>query len=269
MIDFQFKTRYTVNDLVEIMRILRSEQGCPWDREQDHHTIRRNFLEETCEVLEAIDLKDSVLLREELGDVLLQIVFHAQMEAEKNIFNFDDVADEICQKLIVRHPHVFGDIQADTAGEVLKNWEAIKQETKQQHTYTDTLTSVPKTLPALMRASKLGHRAQRAGMDFSGVEDALAALESEIAELKASIAQKDEPAIQEELGDVLFSAVNVSRKLNADPEESLVRACDKFIARFAKAEELIRLEGKDIDMKSLGINELDAYWRKAKEQLKL
>ena len=267
MIDFQIKNRYTVNDLVDIMRLLRGENGCPWDKEQDHHTIRKNFLEETYEVLEAIDLEDTDLLREELGDVLLQIVFHTQLEAEKRAFDFDDVANEICHKLIVRHPHVFGNTEVSNSGDVLKNWDNIKQQTKHQETYTDTLRSVPRVLPALMKASKVGQRAKRAGMDFQNALDALDSLESEIAELKTSMLEKDAQAIYDELGDVLFSAVNVSRKLEIDPEECLSRASEKFIERFAAVEELIRLEGKNIDMKTLSIDALDVYWRKAKKQL--
>lgn len=264
MIDFPIKNRYTIYDLVEIMRLLRGENGCPWDREQDHHSIRKNFLEETYEVLEAIDLGDTALLREELGDVLLQVVFHARMEEEKGSFNMDDVADEVCKKLITRHPHVFGDVTVENSGEVLKNWDTIKQQTKQQETYTETLRAVPKVLPALMRASKVGQRAKRAGMDFRNVQEALDALESEVAELKAALSEDNAQAVNEELGDVLFSAVNVARKLEIDPEECLSKASDKFIERFALTEECIRLEGKNIDMKTLSIDELDVYWRNAK-----
>lgn len=265
MIDFEFKKSYTVNDLVEIMTLLRSENGCPWDKEQDHHTIRKNLLEETYEVLEAIDNDDPILLREELGDVLLQVVFHSEMEAEKGCFNFDDVADEICKKLIVRHPHVFGNLDVNNSKEVLKNWDNIKQKTKKQETYTETLKSVPKVFPALMKSYKIGQRAKRAGMDFKDVNDAFERLESEIAELKASLNENNAEDIYDELGDVLFSTVNVARKLEFDPEECLSKACDKFIERFAKVEELIGLEGKNINMKSLSIDELDAYWHKAKK----
>ena len=264
MVDFQFKKSYTVNDLIDIMKLLRSENGCPWDKEQDHHSIRKNFLEETYEVLEAIDNDDPTLLREELGDVLLQIIFHSQMESEKGSFDFDDVADEICKKLIIRHPHVFGDLDVNNSKEVLKNWDNIKQQTKNQETYTETLESVPKVLPALMRSYKVGQRAKRAGMDFTDTIDALQGFECEVSELKTSISENNTDAIYDELGDVLFSAVNVARKLEIDPEECLSRACEKFIGRFSKVEELIRLEGNGIDMKTLSIDELNAYWQKAK-----
>lgn len=260
--DFTFKKRYNIEDMLEIMRILRSENGCPWDREQDHHSIRKDFIEEVYEAVEAIDLEDTALLREELGDVLLQVVFHSRIEEEKGSFNFDDVVNEVCQKLVIRHPHVFGDVSVKNSDDVLKNWNNIKQETKGQETYTETLESVCSALPALMRAQKLGQRAKRAGLDFADTVSALDALESEIAELKAAIAENSN--VEEEIGDVLFSAVNVSRLCGYDAEEALTRSSDKFIDRFRKTEELTRFDGTD--MKSLNIDELDAYWQKAKKQ---
>lgn len=259
--DFEFKKCYNIDDLIDIMRILRSENGCPWDREQDHHSIRKDFIEEVYEAAEAIDLEDTELLREELGDVLLQVVFHSRIEEEKGSFKFGDVVNEVCQKLIIRHPHVFGDVSVKNSEDVLKNWNNIKQETKGQETYTETLESVCSTLPALMRAQKVGQRAKRAGMDFESVQTALEALESEIAELKKAVAEQSN--IEEELGDVLFSAVNVSRLCGIDSEEALSRSTDKFIDRFRKTEELTRFDG--VDMRSLNIDQLDAYWRKAKE----
>ena len=160
-VSFEFKEKYTISDLLEIMRLLRTPEGCPWDREQTHESIRSNLLEETHEALEAIDRGDMPLLQEELGDVLLQVVFHAQMEQEKGSFTFDDVVDGICKKLVVRHPHVFGGVTADDAGQVLKNWDAIKRETKGGKTQADMLRAVPRALPALMRAGKVQNRARR------------------------------------------------------------------------------------------------------------
>lgn len=258
--DFEFKEKYNINDMLKIMEILRSENGCPWDREQDHHSIRKDFIEEVYEAVEAIDLEDTALLREELGDVLLQVVFHSRIEEENGSFCFDDVVDEVCQKLIIRHPHVFGDVKVKNTAEVLSNWNDIKQETKGQESYTDTLKSVCSTLPALMRAEKTGKRAKRAGLDFKNVEDALNALESEIAELKVAISE--EGNVNEEMGDVLFSAVNVARLLDIDAEESLTASTDKFVKRFEIVENLTRCDGKD--MSSLNIDELDVYWQKAK-----
>ena len=258
--DFEFKDRYDINDLLRIMEILRSENGCPRDREQDHKSIRKDFLEETYEVCEAIDLEDSELLREELGDVLLQVVFHARIEEEQGRFTFADSVNDVCRKLIVRHPHVFGEVKVKDSEDVLRNWNDIKQKTKGQETYTETLRSVCGALPALMRAQKIGKRAERAGMDFPDAEAALKSLESEIEEVKAASAENE----AEELGDMLFAAVNVVRKKGYDAEELLTRAADKFVDRFEKTENMVRCEGKD--MRSLDIDTLDAYWQKAKNQ---
>ncbi len=260
--DFQFKSKYDINDMLDIMRILRSENGCPWDKEQDHKSIRKDLIEEAYEAIEAIDTDNSELLREELGDVLLQVVFHARIEEEAGRFDFGDVVNEVCQKLVLRHPHVFGDVTAETSEEVLKNWNDIKQKSKGQETYYETLTSVSPSLPALMRAQKVGQRAKRAGMDFRNVNEAIAQLESEIAELKEAVAANDAAGMDEELGDVIFSCTNVARQIGIDSEESLTRSTEKFMDRFKKTEEMLRCDG--IDMRSLNIDELDVYWRKAK-----
>ena len=262
MVEYQQKEFYRIGALVDIVRLLRGEGGCPWDREQTHKSIKSDLIEETCEVIEAIDLEDKALLREELGDVLLQVVFHCRIEEETESFNFDDVCDEICKKLIIRHPHVFGDVTANTTDQVLKNWDAIKMETKGQEKYTDTLTSVAKSLPALMRAQKVGKRAMRAGMDFRCAEDAVACISNEKAELDAAIANGDKANIEEEIGDLLFSCVNAARHLGVDAEQALKDATEKFIKRFSVTEELVSAE--NIDMKELPIEELDTYWDKAK-----
>jgi tetrapyrrole methylase family protein/MazG family protein len=262
MVEYQQKEFYRIGDLVDIVRLLRGEGGCPWDREQTHKSIKSDLIEETCEVIEAIDLEDKALLREELGDVLLQVVFHCRIEEETESFNFDDVCDEICKKLIIRHPHVFGDVTANTTDQVLKNWDAIKMETKGQEKYTDTLTSVATSLPALMRAQKVGKRAMRAGMDFRCAEDAVACISNEKAELDAAIANGDKANIEEEIGDLLFSCVNAARHLGVDAEQALKDATEKFIKRFSVTEELVSAE--NIDMKELPIEELDTYWDKAK-----
>lgn len=263
MVDFQQKNNYSIDDLITIVKLLRSDGGCPWDKEQTHRSIRNDFLEETCEAIEAIDLGDSELLREELGDVLLQVVFHCRIEEEKSSFSFDDVCDEICKKLIIRHPHVFGSVNADNTEQVLKNWDAIKMKTKGQETYTDTLKSVAATLPALMRAQKVGKRAMRAGMDFSCAEDAIACINAEKNELDKAVADGDKANIEEEIGDLLFSCVNAARHLGVDAELALKASTDKFIRRFSVTEELTAAD--NIDMKSLSIKELDVYWEKAKQ----
>lgn len=262
MVEYQQKDKYYINDLIDIVRLLRSEGGCPWDIEQTHQSIRQDFLEETCEVLEAIDLNDSDLLCEELGDVLLQVIFHCRIEEENNSFKFDDICDGICKKLIIRHPHVFGEVKVDSTNDVLANWDAIKMETKHQETYTETLESVAKSLPALMRAQKVGKRAMRAGMDFNSTEDAMACISAEKTELDEAVSTGDKSRIEEELGDLLFSCVNTARHLGIDAELALKNATDKFIKRFSVTENLVRSD--DVDMKSLPIEELDKYWNKAK-----
>lgn len=264
-VHFERKDRYTIDDLLKIMQMLRSPEGCPWDREQTHASIRKNFLEETYEVLEAIDNQDPALLREELGDVLLQVVFHAQMEAERGVFDFADVVHDICAKLIVRHPHVFAGIhlQEGSSDEVLANWEAIKKRQKGQKTQTETLLSVPKVLPALMRSTKVQQRASKTGFDYPNLEGAMADLHAELAELEAEVDAGEQDKACEELGDLLFSAVNVSRFLKTDAEETLTRACEKFIGRFEKVEKLAGERG--INMRSAGMEQLDALWREAKK----
>ncbi len=262
MVDFDFKGKYGIEDLLKIMKLLRGPGGCPWDAEQNHESIRNSLIEETYEVIEAIDLKDRELLLEELGDVLLQVVFHAQMEEEADSFDFSDVCDGICKKLIERHPHVFGDISVDGTDEVLSNWDTIKRKSKGQKTQGSSMLKVPKQLPALMRAQKIQSKAKKAGFDWDDVEGAFDALESEVAELRAAMASGDADAIDEEFGDMLFSCVNISRFIDVDSELSLTRANEKFISRFLIVERLAAERG--IDMKSTPIEDLDKLWDEAK-----
>ena len=258
------RSHYSVDDLLLIMQVLRSENGCPWDKEQTHKSIRQDFLEECYEAVEAIDADSVPMMREEFGDVLLQVVFHCQLEAEQQHFTFDDICDEVCRKLVVRHPHVFGDVSADTSDEVLKNWDSIKQETKHQTTAAETLDSVCKALPALMYAQKLGKRAARAGMDWRSAEDAFDYVRRETDELAEAMRAGQQEQIEEELGDLLFSCVNTARHLHIDAETALRAAADKFRRRFAETERLVTAEGKD--MAALPIEELDRYWDIAKQQ---
>lgn len=260
MIDFQYKDHYGVQDLEEIVRILRAPGGCPWDAEQTHESIRRNFLEEAYEAVEAIDEKSPEHLREELGDVLLQIVLHARMEEEAGRFDLSGVADGICKKLIYRHPHVFGDVKVSGTGEVLSNWEDLKRKEKGQATNTDALSAVARSLPALWRAEKVQKKAKKAGFDWPDVSGALDKLSEELEELKTAVAEGSN--IEEELGDLLFSAVNVSRFVKVDTEEALTRATDKFIDRFRRVEAQARAEGRSMEEMSLA--ELDALWERAK-----
>ena len=262
-INFDFKDNYKFDDLVEIMRILRAPGGCPWDAEQTHASIRRNLIEETYEVIEAIDTNNSELLCEELGDAILQVVFHAQISEDDNDFNIDDVCDGICKKLITRHPHVFGDVTAETSEKVLENWDAIKKQTKEQKTQAEVLDSVSHSLPALIRAHKVQHKARKYGFDWESVDGALSKLSEEIEELRTAIKDGDNTACFEEFGDVLFSAVNVSRFIDVEPEHALSSSCDKFISRFAKVEALANERG--IDMKTATLEELDALWDEIKK----
>ncbi len=266
MVDnFKFKQSYGFDDLVRIVTILRSPGGCPWDKEQTHHSIRSNFIEETYEAIEAIDTDDAKLLREELGDVMLQVALHCEIEREKGSFDIGDVCDGICKKLIVRHPHVFGDVRADTSDEVLKNWDEIKKNTKGQQSFTETLESVPHVLPALMRSAKVQHRASRAGFDWPDVSGAVLKVHEELAELESALASGDKAACGDELGDLLFSAVNVARFINAEPEETLTASCDRFIRRFSLCEKFAAQSGRD--MKNMTAAELDNLWHKAKDVL--
>ena len=261
MVDFQYKDSYGVKDLEEIVRLLRAPGGCPWDAEQTHQSIRRNFLEEAYEAVEAIDEGSPQHLEEELGDVLLQVVMHARMEQEAGRFDLDGVADGICKKLIYRHPHVFGDVAVSGTGEVLSNWEALKRKEKGQATNTDALEAVARALPALWRAEKVQKKARKAGFDWPDVSGALDKLSEELEELKTAAAEGTNVA--EELGDLLFSAVNAARFLKVDPEDALNGATDKFIGRFRKVEAQAAAQGKA--MEDMGLEELDALWERAKE----
>lgn len=260
MIDFQYKDSYGVQDLVEIVKILRAPGGCPWDAEQTHESIRRNFLEEAYEAVEAIDEGSPEHLREELGDVLLQVALHARMEDEAGRFDMDGVADGICKKLIYRHPHVFGDVAVSGTGEVLQNWEALKRTEKGQATHTDSLDAVARSLPALWRAEKVQKKAAKAGFDWPDASGAMDKLSEELAELKQAVAEDSNVA--EELGDLLFSCVNVARFVKCDPEEVLQQATEKFISRFRLVEQAAARSEKS--MEDMDLEELDKLWENAK-----
>lgn len=260
--DFPTKEKYVFEDLVKIVELLRAPDGCPWDKIQTHQTIRQNFIEETYEVIEAIDTNDIELMKEELGDVLLQVVFHAQMEKENNNFNIDDVANGICKKLIIRHPHIFGDVKADNAEKVLENWDAIKMQTKSQKTRTEAMKSVSKALPSLMRSAKIQQKAAKVGFDWPNVNGALDKVIEEFYELKQAINSGDNDNISEELGDLLFSVVNVSRFVKVDAEKALYDACEKFTYRFEQVEALAKEHG--INMSQATLSELDSLWDEVK-----
>ena len=216
------KNEYTIDDLVEIMEILRSPNGCPWDREQTHKTIRRNLIEETYEVVEAIDKDDKTLMCEELGDLLLQVVFHARMAEEDGDFTFSDVADGICKKLILRHPHIFSDVKADTTEQVLTNWDNIKKEEKHQKSNREVLDSVSHSLPSLIRADKLAGKCHKLGYDIA--TDDIAALANEF------LSQNNAAVSEKTLGKLLLGLSAAARERGIDAEKALADACDDLIS---------------------------------------
>lgn len=259
--DFTFKENYTFDDLLQVMRILRSENGCMWDKEQDHHSIRRCFIEETYEVCEAIDNEDTALLLEELGDVLFQVVFHTQIEAEQGHFNMDDVTDGICKKMIYRHPHVFGTTEVSSTDDVLNNWDELKKTEKSQKNATDTLNSVARTLPALIRAEKVQKKAAKAGFAWKDIQGALTKIHEELDEVERAV--QGDGDLAEELGDLLFAVTNAARYAEVDPEEALNNTTEKFIKRFARVEADAQQQGKT--MMDMTLGELCKLWNEEKQ----
>jgi MazG family protein len=257
MVDFQYKAAYGYEDLLHIMELLRAPGGCPWDREQDHVSLRRNFLEETCEAVEAIDRNDREALCEELGDVLLQVVFHAELEREVGGFTMNDVVDGICKKLIDRHPHVFGNVTVQSTKEELSRWEMLKRREKGQKSTADAVDAVAKTLPALWRAEKMQSKAAKAGFDWRyGTEGPLAALEEDTAQLRRTVETGEaSSSVFEAIGDVLFAVVKIAQSSGVDPEDALHRSCDRFANRFRRLE-----ENAHVSPDRLSEEELKALW---------
>ncbi|SFP26871.1 tetrapyrrole methylase family protein / MazG family protein [Oscillibacter sp. PC13] len=263
MVDFQCKNFYSYEDFLEIMRLLRAPGGCPWDAEQTHASIRRNFLEETYEALDALDRDDANDMCEELGDVLMQVAFHAVIEEERGRFTMADVVNGVAQKLVYRHPHVFGTVQVENSDEVLTNWEALKRAEKGQASTADAVESVPHTLPSLWRAEKIQKKAAKAGFDWENAISALNSLEEEVRELREAL-QSEKAAdahhsVREELGKTLFMAAKIGQMTGVDPEDALHCACDKFNARFRLVE-----EAADKPLSEYGSDELTALWNTAK-----
>ncbi|MFD0717135.1 nucleoside triphosphate pyrophosphohydrolase [Paenibacillus sp. GCM10027626] len=252
--------------LHEIVEILRSPEGCPWDREQTHQSIRKNFIEETYEALEAIDEDDPDGMREEFGDVILQVMLHSQMEEELGSFSVYDVLQTLNEKLLFRHPHVFGDLGADNAQEALQNWEQMKKEEKQRKgidpDQQSLLDGIPPELPALMKAYKLQKKAAKVGFDWDEIGPVLDKVQEELHELREAIQSKDADEQAAELGDLLFATVNAARFINADPEEALARTNRKFKKRFSYIEQQLRIRGRSFDQTDLV--EMDRYWEEAK-----
>lgn len=264
MVDFEYAESYGMDDYRKIIAILRGEDGCPWDREQTHESIRRNLLEEAYEVCEAIDERDPEHLREELGDLLMQVLFHARIEEEAGRFDLDDVADGACKKLILRHPHVFGSVQVQDSAEVLDNWDKIKRVEKAQDTVTTAMTDVAETLPALWRAEKVQKKAAKVGFDWPDIGGAFSKIDEETAELRAAIDKGDAESIEEELGDLIFSAVNVARFAGVDPEKALHASCEKFIRRFRRLESAAAADGKKPE--DMTLDEMEEYYQRGRAE---
>ena len=242
------------------MSVLCGPEGCPWDREQTHASIRRNMLEEAYETADAIDDKNTDHLIEELGDVLMQVVFHADIAERENSFTLDDIADATCKKLLRRHPHVFGEEKAKNGDESLVFWDDIKRKEKQHESTSDAMRSVARSLPALWRAEKVQKKAAKAGFDWPDYTGALEALRTELIELEDAVASGEN--IDEELGDLLFSAVNVARFFKIDPEEALGAASNKFISRFDKVERMALHQGKKLE--NMSLDEMEELYKKVK-----
>ncbi|MDI6728002.1 MAG: nucleoside triphosphate pyrophosphohydrolase [Thermodesulfovibrionales bacterium] len=248
--------------LLDIMSALRSENGCPWDKEQTRESLKPFLIEETYEVLEALDEDDPEKIKEELGDLLFQIVFHCQMAKERGEFDIDDVIKKISDKMIARHPHVFGEEKFETSEEVVKQWEERKRE--EGKLMESILEGIPKELPSLLRAQRLQARAARVGFDWKRVEDVMEKLDEELKEFGAALKSKSQKEIEDELGDVFFVLVNVSRFVGVNPEDALRKTISKFISRFRYIEMKAADAGKRLS--DMTLEEMDALWDEAKKQ---
>ena len=260
------KQRFTMEDLKEIVHRLRAPNGCPWDKVQTNDSIKMSAVEEAYELVDAIDQDDDEKIMEEAGDLALQVIFHAVMKEEMGAFNLTDVLTGVCQKLISRHTHVFGDDKATDGASALSVWEKNKMTEKNQVTFADSVNDVPHCFPAAMRAQKVGKRASKGGMDFATAEDAAEHLKGELAEFFEAVASGNQTEAEKEIGDVLFAAVNVGRKAGCDCEKALKESTDRFAARFTQAEGLALADGKVVT--ELSPEEWDGYYRKAKQALK-
>lgn len=258
MLDFLCKESYDLRDFVALVSYLRSPNGCPWDQVQTHESIRRNFLEETYEACEAIDAGDLVHMREELGDVLMQVLFHTDIEREAGHFDIDDVADAACKKLVYRHPHVFRRDEPDAP-----DWDTMKQRERAQTTTAEAMDSVARSLPALWRCDKIQAKAAKTGFEWPDVHAALDKVDEETRELRAAVVSGDTEAIGDELGDLLFAAVKVARFAGIDPEQAAHAACEKFIRRFSAMETAAANDGTAFEQCTLA--QMLSLWQQAKQ----
>ena len=258
VLDFLCKESYDLRDFVALVSYLRSPNGCPWDQVQTHESIRRNFLEETYEACEAIDAGDLVHMREELGDVLMQVLFHTDIEREAGHFDIDDVADAACKKLVYRHPHVFRCDEPDAS-----DWDTMKQRERAQTTTAEAMDSVARSLPALWRCEKIQAKAARTGFEWPDADAALDKVAEETQELREAVASGDADAVTEELGDLLFAAVKVARFAGIDPEQAAHAACEKFIRRFSAMETAAANDGTALEQCTLA--QMLTLWQQAKQ----
>lgn len=257
--------RHSVEGLMQVMRRLRAPGGCPWDAEQTHESLKKSLMEECYEVIDAIDREDPDDLCEELGDLLLQIAFHIVIEEERAAFTLRDVATGISNKMIFRHPHVFGSVHVENSDEVLVNWEKLKKEEKHQESVASAMDSVPKSFPSLPRAYKIQKKAADVGFDWSSAEEALPKVYEEADEVMDAILKGDKAHIEDEIGDLFFAAVNVARLKKVDPDLALTAATDKFEKRFKLTEKLVLADGKRFE--DMTLPEMDEYWEKAKDSI--
>lgn len=255
---------YSFDDLVDIIAILRSPDGCPWDREQTHASIQRNFIEECYEAAETLENGDWQHMREELGDVLLQLLLHSQMESEQDRFTIYDVCDELAQKMVQRHPHVFGAVTVSDSDDVLNVWDSVKESSRNQVTASQKMESVSKALPSLIAAHKIGSKGRKAGFDFPDIDFALRKVDEELAEFKAALAEGNADHTEEELGDLLLSVTCAARLAGIDSEDALKRANQKFILRFRALEALLDAEG--VKPEEIPDEKKLELWDKAKEK---
>ena len=265
MVDFVCKESYDLRDFIALIDYLRSPKGCPWDREQTHESIRRNVLEEAYEVCEAIDEGKPEHLCEELGDLLMQVILHASMAKDEGRFDMDAISDMACKKLVHRHPHVFGAVQAETPDKVLENWDAIKRADRAQQTAASAMDGISHGLPGLIRSDKIQHKAAKLGFDWPAVGGAMDKLREEVGELQEGIDAGDVENIKEELGDVLFSAVNVARFYKLDSEELMHAACGKFIRRFRYVEEGAAKLGRRLE--DMSLEEMEEIYQQGRHDL--
>jgi len=252
----------TFQSLIDLMARLRGPDGCPWDRKQTTDSLKPFLIEECYEVVDALDEGAPEKIREELGDLLFQIMFHARIAEEQGRFTINDVINGSVEKMVRRHPHVFGDAQLSTDKDVLANWEQIKKKEKAHHERKSILEGVPKHLPSLLRAHSLQERAARVGFDWNRIDETLPKLDEELAEFKQSLKQKDAAGIEEELGDIFFMLVNISRFLGVNPDEALRKTISKFIHRFRYIEEHAADAGKALN--DMTLEEMEALWQKSK-----